>query len=185
MKPFFQAVWHSLRYRWEIAGALTCSLLIAVIWSASITTVFPVVKIVLEGETVETWIEHEIENGHVSIAAVKREIDELKEQHAAAPEESAFVYANKLDLKKNRLTAEEKSLEWYQEAQPILRKYAPKSAFQTLVVALIWLLSVTAIKGILLVIGAILVARVANRTVMDLRESTIAKRWSWISGGSI
>lgn len=170
MKPFFQAVWHSLRYRWAIAGALTCSLLIAVIWSASITTVFPVVKIVLEGETVETWIEHEIENGQVSIAAVKREIDELETQRAKASNNSAIAIANKLDLKQNRLIAEEKSLEWYQEAQPILRKYAPKSAFQTLVIALIWLLSVTALKGILLVIGAILVARVANRTVMDLRR---------------
>ncbi len=170
MKPFFRAVWHSLRYRWAIAGALTCSLLIAVIWSASITTVFPIVKIVLEGETVETWLEHEIENGEASIASVKRDIADLQTQHAAAPEASAIKLANKLDLKKNRLIAEEKSLEWYLKARPVLRKYAPKTAFQTLVVALIWLLSVSIIKGILLVIGAILVARVANRTVMDLRR---------------
>ena len=130
MKPFFRAVWHSLRYRWAIIGALTCSLLIAVIWSASITTVFPIVKIVLEGETVETWLEHEIENGRASIDAVKRDIAELKTQQAAVPPDSAIAISNKIDLKSNRLIAEEKSLEWYLEAQPVLQKYAQKRPFK-------------------------------------------------------
>ena len=74
MKPFFKAVGHSLRYRWTILGAFICSLIIAVIWSASITTVFPIVKIVLEGETAITWVEHEIENGERNLLAVKNEV---------------------------------------------------------------------------------------------------------------
>ncbi len=170
MKPFFIAVWHSLRYRWAIAGALSCSFLIAVIWSASISTVFPVVKIVLEGETVESWIQHEIEDGKQSQQIVEEEIKSLEASLANAPADEAIKLSNKLNLKKNRLIAEKKSVEWFNKAQPILKKYAPGTAFQTLVVALIWLLSVTLIKGILLVVGAILDARVANRTVMDLRR---------------
>ncbi len=159
-----------MRYRWAIAGALTCSLLIAVIWSASITTVFPIVKIVLEGETAETWVQHEIENGHANVAFVEQEIAELRAELESADADGKIPLLNKLNLKNDRLVAEQKSLQWYQKTQPFLQKYAPKSAFQTLVVALAWLLGVTIIKGILLVIGAILDARVANRTVMDLRR---------------
>ena len=170
MKPFFQAVWHSLRYRWTIAGALICSLLIAVLWSASITTVFPIVKIVLEGETAASWIQHEIDKSHQNVTLVQTEIEALASEISTVPPEQTIPLSNKLDLKRSRLKAENEALAWYENIQPTVQKYAPKEPFPTLVVALVWLLAVTTIKGILLVIGAILDARVANRTVMDLRR---------------
>lgn len=167
MTPFFRAVKHSLRYRWTIAGAFLCSLVIAVIWSASITTVFPIVKIVLEGETATTWIQHEIEDGKANVDSFRAEVADLEKQLAESQDQNL---ANKLDLKHDRLNGEIESLKWYIGVQPYVDKYAPASAFQTLVVALIWLLSVSIFKGVLLVIGAILDARVSERTVLDLRR---------------
>ena len=98
MKPFFRAVGHSLRYRWTILCAFLCSLTIAVIWSASITTVFPIVKIVLEGETAITWVEHEIENGERILLAVKNELVDLENEYE---ETGDARIANKIDLKKD------------------------------------------------------------------------------------
>lgn len=167
MKPFFLAVKHSLRYRWTIAGAFACSLLIAVIWSASITTVFPVVKIVLEGETAITWVEHEIENGRENVEHFRTEVANLESRLAETDDVSI---ANKLDLKRDRLNGEIESLKWYKDIQPYITQYAPNSAFQTLVVALVWLLVVSIIKGVLLVFSAILDARVSEKTVLDLRR---------------
>ena len=167
MKPFFRAVKHSLRYRWSIAGAFLCALLVAVIWSASITTVFPIVKIVLEGETAKTWIEHEIKSGEMIVGGLEKEIEALQQEHATTGD---VLVANKLDLKQDRLLGEETSLEWYRNAQPTVNKYAPETGFQTLIVALLFLLTVTILKGILLIVGAILDARVAEKTVLDLRR---------------
>jgi ATP-binding cassette subfamily B protein/subfamily B ATP-binding cassette protein MsbA len=167
MKPFFRAVKHSLRYRWTIAGAFICSLTIAVIWSASITTVFPIVKIVLEGETAVTWVQHEIASGEQSVDRFAGEVATLEAQQASNPTPQL---ANKIDLKKDRLSGEVKSLEWYKNAKPYVDRYAPDTAFQTLVVALVWLLGVSIFKGILLVISAILDARVSEKTVLDLRR---------------
>lgn len=167
MKPFLLAVRQSLRYRWTIAGAFICSLLIAVIWSFSITTVFPIVKIVLEQETAITWVEHEIERGERNIASVKQDIETLEKQLAT---EQNVGLSTKLNLKKERLEGEEESLAWYQWAQPTINRYAPTTPFRTLVVALVWLLAVSLIKGVLLVIGAILDARVSEKTVLDLRR---------------
>jgi ATP-binding cassette subfamily B protein/subfamily B ATP-binding cassette protein MsbA len=168
MKPFFRAVHHSLRYRWTIVGAFVCAWLVAIIWSASITTVFPIVKIVLERETAITWVEHEIENGERNIAAVKSDIVGLEEKIGDGGHNAAFL--NELTLKQERLDAEIESLEWFRWVQPGINKYAPETPFQTLLVALTALLVVTFIKGILLVIGAILDARIAERTVLDLRR---------------
>ena len=167
MKPFFRAVGHSLRYRWTIAGAFLCSLVIAVIWSASITTVFPIVKIVLEGETATSWVEHEIEDGERNLIAAKNEVIQLE---AEFKETNDNRIANKIDLKKDRVAGEEESLEWFRKIQPYVQKYAPGTAFQTLIFALVWLLGVSIFKGILLVISAILDARVAEKTVFDLRR---------------
>lgn len=54
--------------------------------------------------------------------------------------------------------------------KPLIDRYAPNKPFNTLVVAMIWLLGTSILKGILLVLSAILVARVANRTVWDMRR---------------
>ena len=167
MKPFFRAVSHSLRYRWTIAGAFCCSLMIALIWSASITTVFPIVKIVLEGETAISWVEHEIENGERTLKSLGEELAAMERQQ---DEVNDPILLNKIDLKSDRIDGEQASLQWYRNAQPYVNKYAPDSAFQTLIVALAWLLGVSLIKGVLLVISAILDARVSERTVLDLRR---------------
>lgn len=170
MKNFYRAILLSLRYKWTIAGALTCSFLIALLWSASITTVFPVVKIVLEGETAATWVQHEIEANREGVAASDARIAELKSQlEAAAPDEVASLEFE-LSARYTRRNAEQKSLERFEYFQPFLDRYAPTTAFATLVLALCWLLGVTVVKGGLLVTSAILDSRVASKTVLDMQR---------------
>lgn len=170
MKPFFNAIRLSLRYKLAIVGALTCSLLIAVCWSASITTVFPVVKIVLEGQTAETWVEQEIKLADLNLATANTAIDDLQIKIDSADGKEKRVLTAAMQLKRNRANGEQKSLERYRSLQPWLEKYAPKSAFATLVWALAWLLGVTAVKGVLLVSGAIFDSHVAHGTVRDMRR---------------
>jgi len=167
MKPFLRAIKHSLKYKWSIAGAFLCSFLIAIIWSASITTVFPIVKIVLEDETAITWVDKSIQTGEVSLQALDDEIDELT---AEFEQSNDPIVSNRIELKQDRVHAETRTLEWFREVQPFVNKYAPTSPFQTLCYALVWLLVVSCIKGVLLVISAILDARVAERTVFDMRR---------------
>ena len=170
MKPFFSAVRLSLRYKLAIIGALASSMLIAVCWSASITTVFPVVKIVLEGQTAETWVEHEIELAELNLTVANTAIDELQAKIDAASGDKQQVLVAAMELKKNRAEGERKSLERYQSLQPWLQTYAPKSAFATLIWALAWLLAITSAKGLLLVSGAIFDSRVAHGTVRDMQR---------------
>lgn len=170
MKPFFKAIRLSFRYKWTIAGAIFCSMMVASLWTASITTVFPVVKIVLEGETAQSWIANEIEQAETSRNRLAVEIEELeKERQAAAPQQAGKLN-QKIDLTMDRLHAENKAIQRFEYVQPYINRYAPTSPFSTLVWAMIWLVATSILKGVMLVFSAILVARVANRTVMDMRR---------------
>ena len=167
MKPFLRAIKQSLKYKWSIAGAFLCSFLIAIIWSASITTVFPIVKIVLEDETAITWVDKSIKTAEVNLKTLDEEIVEL---NAELERTNDPIVSNRIELKRDRVHAEKKTLNWFRDVQPYVEKYAPQSPFQTLCYALAWLLIVSVIKGFLLVFSAILDARVAERTVYDMRR---------------
>ncbi len=170
MKSFSKAILLSLRYKWTIVAAIICSMLIASLWAASITTVFPVVKIVLEGETAQSWIATEIEQAETSRSVVVGDIEELRKQLNTAESNEIPSLNHKIDLKMDRLNAENNAIERFEYIQPYINRYAPDSPFKTLVWAMIWLLATSILKGIMLVLSAILVARIANRTVMDLRR---------------
>ena len=171
MKAFLRAILLSLRYKWSIVGAVVCSTLIAFMMVASISTVFPVVKVVLEGHTAHSWVDGEIKATTEQITVIESDIEDLQQQINESQDESAAgILQNKLALIKIRLGGEQKHLQRYQKLRPIVERYAPSTPFKTLVYAMVWLLITSILKGILLVLSAILVARVANKTVMDLRR---------------
>ena len=170
MKAFARAVLLSFRYKWTIIGSIICSLLIAVLWSASISTVFPVVKIVLEGKTAQSWFQEEIDSAKQTAIGLESEIAELELEAQQLNQEDASPIYNKIDLKKDRLKGERNAIAKYEKYQPYVEKYAPTSPFETLVYAMIWLLATSILKGILLVLSTILVARVSCATVMDMRR---------------
>ena len=171
MKAFLRAILLSLRYKWSIVGAVVCSTLIAFMMVASISTVFPVVKVVLEGHTAHSWVDGEIKATTEQITVIESDIEDLQQQIDESQDESTIGnLQNKLALIKIRLGGEQKHLQRYQKLRPIVERYAPSTPFKTLVYAMVWLLITSILKGILLVLSAILVARVANKTVMDLRR---------------
>lgn len=173
MKPFFRAVLMSLRYKWTIIGAVFCAVMISVLWSASITTILPIVQVVLRGETAADWINGEIENSTSRVDGLEKEIQQ-RESQLELPETSedeAYKLGLKIDLGRDQLKAERELLARYEDKlKPFVMTWAPDDPFQTLLLAMVWLLLVSILKGFFLVTSAWLTARVASRTVMDLRR---------------
>ncbi len=173
MKPFFRAVWMSLRYKWSILGAVVCAIMISLLWSTSISAILPVVQVVLQGETFHDWIDDEIENSSTAIATLETEIAETKTQLADSDltEDERLRKELSLDIQKDRLQSEQALLTKYTESlKPLITRFTPDDPFETLVAAMSWLLVVTLLKGGFLVASAWLTARVASKTVMDLRR---------------
>jgi subfamily B ATP-binding cassette protein MsbA len=172
MKSFLSIVVHALRYKWSIAGATIASFLIAVLWGASISTVYPVVEIVLDGKTGKQWLAEEIRKAETQVDRFEKELDSLKSQltQAEGDVQHAVSLQHQIHRSQARLDAERSALKWYHQAEPTFEKWAPDSPYQTLLLAIGWLLGTSLIKGILMIISTQLVARVAHRTVSDLRR---------------
>jgi ATP-binding cassette, subfamily B, bacterial MsbA len=173
MKSFLTIVVYSLRYKWSIAGATIAALLIAILWGASISTVYPVVEIVLDGKTGQVWLSEEIDKAQQHIDQIQQEIDQFRREQldqARLDSREQVALQHRIERNQSRLIAEQKALDWFQRMTPVFQQYAPQSPYGTLLLAIGWLLVTSLIKGTLLIISTQLVARVAHRTVSDLRR---------------
>jgi len=171
MKHFRHAVWLSFKYKWSIAGSVLTSLVIAFLFCISISTVFPVIKIVLEGETAPQWVANEIAKAENESTNLNTQIAKLEtEQNNATNEVEKKKTTKAIESKKNRLNAEQEALARYEWLKGYVDKYAPTDPFTTLVVAMVFLLLTAIAKGVMLILSTVLVSRISQRTILDMRR---------------
>jgi ATP-binding cassette, subfamily B, bacterial MsbA len=144
-------------------------MLIAMFWSVTMTAVYPFVEIVLQRKTMHTWVADGIEHAREQQQILETEISEINSD-MEKDEQSRTTLANELESKNITLEAQKSAEQWFIRAQPYVTKWAPDSPFGTLIVVLVSLLVTSLLKGICLVLSVIFVARVSNRTVMDMRR---------------
>lgn len=158
---FARALLLSLRYKWSILAAIACSIAIALLWSASLTTVYPLVEVIFqEGKTIPDWIGNRVETQRGRLDRLE---NDWRTDHAAASSYRALKL-------QSEIAAERNSLAWSLWLQSVAERWAPRTPFATLVLIMTWLLATSALKGLFLVLSVVLVSRVANRTVWDLRR---------------
>ena len=168
MKQFLRVIKLSLVNKWTIALLMANSLLIGVLWGGSITAIYPFVEVVFSGNTIETWLDAEIEQSAQSIATLTAERAEITQQIEAEGRNSKLNTL--LADHSKRLSAEEKANQLYSSIRPHVAGRVPKTPFGTLVLVMGLLIVMTIIKGICLVLNAVLVARVSQRTALLMRK---------------
>ncbi len=173
MNDFWDAIRLSLRYKWSLIGAIFSSLMIAILFGASIATVLPFVKIVFsdDANTVETWLDKQVQvtaNRQQELGEQVRQMD----AKAAADPVQAVTLVNSRNYK--NLTDKLASEAWWLKCYKFTRQAAdgrvPTTPFGTLQIVICWLIAASLLKGVFLVISVMLVSRIANRTVMDMRR---------------
>ena len=164
MKNLYRALWMTLKYRWSLIGSFICCLFVAVLWGGNLGAVYPFVEIVLKGDTLHEWIDKQDHETLSAITAIEDQIATLTAQPLADQNKSKLAA-----LTSNLSTQQDK--QWWNEAlRPYIKSWAPKTAFQTLA----WLMGLmfigTVLRGIFLMGNMVLVARVGQRTVLDLQN---------------
>ncbi|MBS0206258.1 MAG: ABC transporter ATP-binding protein [Planctomycetes bacterium] len=168
---FYRAVRESFRYRWSLLASLVNALLIGLLWGLSITTVYPFVEIVMRGETVQTWFDSQAQKSTEASIQSREKVLDLQRQIAQAAGGQTVSLERELFVARSRHAANEKTLAAIRYFQPLAHAYLPKSAFNTLVLVMAWLLVSILIKSVCLVSETMLVCRVAGRTVADMRRT--------------
>ena len=171
MTGFYRAIRESLRYKWSLMASVVNALLIGFLWGVSITTVYPFVEVVMQGQTVQTWFAGQIKQSQEAVAKSQQEIDGLRQQIAGAQGAEAARLKSQLLIAESQQVRNEKTLAAAEYFRPWVCKYLPATAFGTLLVVMGLLILATLLKGICLVLETMLVSRVACRTVMDMRRN--------------
>jgi ATP-binding cassette subfamily B protein/subfamily B ATP-binding cassette protein MsbA len=79
MKNFHRALAIALVHRFNLAGCLLTSLVVAVIWGGNLTAVFPVVDIIMNDQSLPEWVNQKIEESNKEIAESNRRINLLQQ----------------------------------------------------------------------------------------------------------
>ena len=150
----------SCRYRFTMAGVILSSLAVALLWGGNIGALYPVFEVVVEGKAIPQWLDDEIHASEAKIA----------ELTAASNLLDPATQSKQLALNAARITAEQHAIEFKQSIQPYVKRYAPDDAFQTTLYVIVALLIATAVKNFFIVVNLLLVARLEQLTIFDLRK---------------
>ena len=173
-------------YLWPHRKALAVSTLfgcfVAVLWGANLSVAFPIVKVLLEGEDLHTYVAGEIERAEAQSAdwAAKHvryshEVDEFEQKGVP---ESDPEYAHALDNvvrsegKQNDADERAWRMKWVEHH---VLPWVPQDKFQTFTLILALLLLATLLKGVFIFFQDVLVGRVVQIVLMAVRKEMLRK----------
>ncbi len=168
MKNLVRALRMALKYRISIIGSIICSGFVALFWGANLGAVYPFIEVVMRNQTLHDWADGRIESSRkliedtqANIAALRAKPD-LDKNNEVLEKQIASL---ELDIKQNndRISTTQKLLPW-------IDRYAPDDPFQTLIYIVAFMIGGTLIRGTFLAGNMYLVARIGQRTILDLQD---------------
>jgi ATP-binding cassette subfamily B protein/subfamily B ATP-binding cassette protein MsbA len=170
MKNLHRALWMTLQYKWSLIGSFVCCLFVAVLWGANLGAVYPFVEIVMQKKTIVDWVDERTEESALQIAEKNQEIADLESEIESAESAERSSLETKVHFAKSELKSEETRKWWTDALAPWIRKYAPTSPFATLGWLMGFMFLGTVLRGLFLMGNMVLVARVGQRTVLDMQN---------------
>jgi subfamily B ATP-binding cassette protein MsbA len=175
-----------LPYLWPHRRALIVSTLfgclVAIFWGANLSVAFPLVKVLLEGKDLHTYVEDEIaryesesESRSKSHAKAEEEISLLiqePEAHASPRLAEALALKVRLERKQNEADAGAWQMRWVQH---YLLPWIPRDRFETFSLIMGLLVVATVLKGICIFIQDIIVGRVVQLVVLSVRKEMLRR----------
>ncbi len=167
MKYYIRALKMALKYKWSLVGAILSSLMVALLWGANIGAVYPFVEVVFERNSIHDWVDEQEAQSQQKISVMNTTIAEINSKGASLSPEDA----SRLKICQQQVGDYQQRVVWLQAWGPTIKRYTPAEPFQTLVMLVAVLLVGTVLKGIFLIVNMVLVARVGQRTILDLQNT--------------
>ncbi len=170
MHNFGRALRLSLRYRVTFATSLVCALIVAVLWGGNLGAVYPVVEVVFQGNSLHDWVDRETTSAETTSRELIEQIARWEVSRQGAPPAQRAQLEHQIDQARDRLSAEQAALARFRWIAPWVHRYLPESSFQTLVLVIGALIVGTTIKSVFYIADQVLVAKLANLAIFDLRK---------------
>ena len=161
--------------------SVVLAVVIAILWGANLTIAFPIVKVLLERQSLSDYVATEISTAEHDIRFREdklKHIDEVIETH-----EQKGLLDDKLqnrlwqdrDHHQHKLSESTHTLMIMQWAQSTLIPYVPTDEFDTLCVILVVLMFATLLKNLAIFAQNVLIGSVVEMTIMRLRKECLKR----------
>jgi ATP-binding cassette subfamily B protein/subfamily B ATP-binding cassette protein MsbA len=170
MQNFFRAVRLAVRNRVTLVGVAISSLLVGVLWGANIGVVYPFVEVVFKGQSLQSWIDDGIQKSEQTVEQFESEISQLRRTAEEGARPPSPERLREIQLLETNLGAERAALRRSHQLQPFIHTYLPREPFRCLLLIVGLLVLGTALKDAAIVANMILVERLSQLTLYDLRK---------------
>jgi ATP-binding cassette subfamily B protein/subfamily B ATP-binding cassette protein MsbA len=175
MKNFLRVVKLTLSRRFTFAAAVVCSIGVAFFWGGNLALIKPVIEIVFSDKKPHDLADHKVELAKEKLAETEKQLAVAETELAAAgAEEEREVKARRDRLKQQRAIDENKLrlAEWL---RPLVHRYVPNDTFAALAIFLAFFIIATLIKDAMLVGNLVLVERLTQLAMFDMRNQLFRK----------
>ena len=169
MNNFGRAIRLSMRRRWTLVLAFVCSVLVSVFWGANLGTVYPVVEVVIRGQSLHEWLDAEAAESAAAVEAITAEIERLQGEQSGADASEQAELQKRISFEHSRLAAESAAHHRTMQLRPFVEGWLPRDPFQTLVVLVGAVLVMTLLKDLFLIFNNLLIERITQHTTYELR----------------
>ncbi len=162
----------TLKYRWSLITSFVCSACVAVLWSLNLGAVYPFVEIVLKNDSLHGWADAQKLEATNEINVHQGDIVALEKEMLVVGGRPAKQIQNEIATHEYDIEAQEKRLAFSNKwVFPMIQNFAPKDPFVTLVYLMAIMFFMTLMRGGFLIGSMISVARVGQRTMLDLQNN--------------
>ena len=170
MKNFGRALADAFRFWPLLLVATLCAVGNGAIWGLNISALYPVIEVTIAGDSLQNWIQKEIDEGNARIAVIDREIADVRAGDVQV--DDADVH---LELLRTKRDAEKAGVDSSLKLQPYIDQYLPNDPFKTVLYVMLGVMCCTALKHVFQFANTGLVALVAARITRRIQTKIFAK----------
>jgi subfamily B ATP-binding cassette protein MsbA len=175
MRNFLRVVGLTLRRRYTFIAAVACSIGVALFWGGNLALIKPIIEIVFTDKTPHKLADAKVAEARQKLAQTKQELAAVDLKLAAArAAERLPLEAQQRKLQQQHL-ATESSLRAAVFLQPMVHRFLPDNTFATLAIFVAAFVLATLIKDAMLVGNMLLVERLTQLAMFDLRNKLFRK----------
>jgi ATP-binding cassette, subfamily B, bacterial MsbA len=151
--------------------------LVAVFWSLNLSAAFPVVKVLIQGQSLDEYVDSEIAEAKAEIAKRERYLrrielnqDGLEHQPGEHDDDESMLLLKDKSRQQEKLSAASSKLVMMNWLKSYLLPLLPPDQFDLLALIFGLLLLAIALKGVCVFVQDVLIGNVVELTVMSLRK---------------
>lgn len=188
MNYFGRALADAFRFWPLLIIATLCSVGNGALWGLNIGALFPVIEVTIAGESLQQWIQDEIDSSNSRIASIESQVLLIQEQSAdlsvvegrpiGPGDKAKAAVENRLELLRSQLSAERAGLATSLKMQPYINRFLPPDPFSTVLMVMGCVMVFTFLKHLLQFTNTVLVALIAARITRRIQTQIFAKALS-------